>query len=151
VYYWAKYFKKNVSIISQYYKVENWGADGNGTVRLEEVLENPFGDYPRPRINVTEQCQQFMCDFVHFSDKELPWMSTKKPTIGSPAHLWYDVLSQLSEKLHMGIDFSDWFMDGVPPALAGYQSPGYRSKTISKRTKRGTKRGKKYKADARSA
>jgi hypothetical protein len=128
VYYWTKYVKKSVSIVHSGNKVGNWGAGPNGTVELQETLENPFQQFSKPRIRVHVQCRKFMCEFVHFSGKVKPWLATPPADISdatknlNTVHLWFYELSKLNEELNMGLNFSNWKLKGARPPLGMYAS-----------------------------
>lgn len=123
MYYWTKYFKKSVSILSRGYRVENWGHSSNETVQLERIMDNPFGERPKPRFYVWPMCKKFVCDVVHFTGKEKPWMKGPpedfliSPNKTEPQYHWFLVLYQLNEKLDIGLNFSNWKLKGLTPPL----------------------------------
>jgi hypothetical protein len=116
--------KKSVSIVYEY-AVENWSEAANGTVQKEQTLEKPFGTYSKPLFRNWGACRKFMCDFVHFSGKEKPWL--KRPPRDQPLEkiirdgrgdgpaLWWHQLRRIDKDLDLGIDFDNWDTENQRP------------------------------------
>jgi hypothetical protein len=110
VYHWTKYVKKDVSIVFKS-KVQNWSANSDGHVRLDQTLMHPFREYSKPIIIQFSACAKFMCDFLHFSGKYKPWIGKPPKEISMSVgdddgnHLWWTFLQKVNNELKMGIDF----------------------------------------------
>jgi hypothetical protein len=141
LYHYVKYVKKTVSIIGSGNRVENWGAAANGTVILEETLDDPFRPYStKRRITQHGACLKFMCDYIHFSGTGKPWLSRPPSDIASderrnadPRHIWWHTLYELNEELGLHLNFSDW-KTGQRPALGLYAKYGDMDRRVDVRT-----------------
>ena len=122
MFYWTKYVKKSVSIIGANNIVNNWAEGADGKVELKETLLNPFVNVSHPRFINGGACGKFMCDFIHFSGKGKPWLTAPhhdmtQLNLKDPSSMWYNELFELNKELNMGLNFSDWKLTGIRPAL----------------------------------
>ena len=118
LYHWTKYAKQSVSFIINK-DIHNWE---NG--RITDVFRKPFTQLSKPRFHIRLACQKWICDFYHFSSDEKPWLHSPPYNFEGPdnyknaAHHWYHMLSKLNEKLHMGLNFTDW--QTIPSPTLGF-------------------------------
>jgi hypothetical protein len=129
LYHWVKYVEKSVSIVFRS-KVENWSADTQGRVHLEETLSlDIFDGLTRKRecwktaIRL-KPCRAPHSDFVHFTGTSKPWLKgppADYQTVfnASPDHYWFYILSILNTKLEIGLNFEKW-RKGHRPELGLY-------------------------------
>jgi hypothetical protein len=118
LYYWARYVKKDVSILHRDWVI-NWGAGP----RAEEKLINPFRNmtsktscWPSERSASADTCTIYSELFYHFTGgKKKPWIlgppidfldADKKWQ--SPLNFWFYHLGQLNDDLGMGLHFHNW-------------------------------------------
>ena len=140
MYYWTKYWKKSVSIIGFRNEVNNWAEGADGKVELVETLDNPFQNRTKLRLYNFGACKVFMCDFLHFSGKGKPWLSTPPEDLADPSpksleqptHMWYRELYELNSELNMGLNFSDWKLKGIRPAFGLFTTLSEMGKRIGK-------------------
>ena len=123
VYHWTKYVKKSVTIRHKEL-AENWGAHPEtGTALLQKTLGNNILGYSKPLMFVFPMCKKFICDIVHFTGREKPWMKGPANNPGeefdkgksTTADLWFHVLRELNTELDMGLNFSNWTLSGKRP------------------------------------
>jgi len=125
VYYWTKYIRKSVTIITGFASsvVENYAEGAGGTVVVENVLTEPFVGHSKPRIKSYEMCNKFICDYYHFTGFKKPWMTRPPEDIASdehkndsPQHIWWHTLHELNSELQMmGLNFSSFGPAQKPP------------------------------------
>ena len=144
MYYYAKYIAKDVSIAIGN-KVQNWQEDlytKKPSLQSEGQVLQQYSPEP---IAFQETCdisgKDILCDppyrdFAHFMGSSKPWQNgVKKPwmrtpksnTIGknAPYRLWFDELSELNDKLIMGLDIKNWddvHMNGMKESPLGYMA-----------------------------
>jgi hypothetical protein len=129
LYYWVKYVEKSVSIVFRD-NVQNWSANADGRVHLEETLSLHIFEglsVKRPcwkSVMKLKPCQAPHSDFVHFTGSKKPWLKgppedyqTAKDA--SPSHYWFYILSILNTKMAIGLDFENW-KTGQRPELGLY-------------------------------
>ncbi|KAL3908373.1 MAG: hypothetical protein SGARI_003090 [Bacillariaceae sp.] len=106
LYHWTKYVKGSVSQVINN-KVYNWQWNKTTQTLDLDILDNAFRQEGQPH-----------CDFQHFTGPHRkPWKKLKS----LPADFyitdydnstgftkWFHVLSMVNEKLHMGLNMSDW-------------------------------------------
>ena len=114
LYHWVKYEEKSVSIIYKH-SVENWDVDEQGNPFMEQRLDlDIFKEYNVDRVcwNI-KPCRTPFKDYMHFTGKSKPWLISppegfETDSTSTPPHFWYNTLHVLSEKMKLGIDFSQW-------------------------------------------
>lgn len=127
MYYYAKYVAKDVSIAIGN-KVQNWQELGEAkkpSLQSEGQVLQPYSPEP---IAFQESCnisgKDILCDppyrdFAHFMGNSKPWQNgVQKPWMktntsntqkkNAPYRLWFDELSELNEKLRIGLDIKNW-------------------------------------------
>jgi hypothetical protein len=140
LYHYVKYVKKSVSIIGSGNRVENWGAAANGTVVLEETLDNPFRPYAtKRRVTQYGACRKFMCDYIHFSGTAKPWLGKPPDDIASEQHknsdakhVWWHTLYELNEEVGLYLNFSRW-ETGQRPSLGLFAKYGDMDRRVNAR------------------
>jgi hypothetical protein len=133
LYHWTKYVKKSVTIVYQD-KAENWSpmvVDGETTKAVKErVLDRPFLNYSNPLVSQYGSCTKFMCDFIHFSGVQKPWL--RKPLIDNlndrnkldkGEHIWWYFLMVVDHELGLNLDFHNW-PTNLRPTLGLYATWG---------------------------
>jgi len=121
LWYWVKYFKRNVSVrIGNL--IENWGTDpGSGKVRIVSTRSNLLDKYARPIVHDEMSCEYWMCDLAHFASDKKPWQhrpprNLKRMTKPTDAfELWFHTLLLLDRQYLLGIDFQHWDNTARPP------------------------------------
>lgn len=118
MYHWTKYVKQDVSIVYQS-KVENWAANENGQVALEQTIREPFKGHSKPLILQHGACVRFLCDYTHFSGTHKPWLKApthpkqgSKPSTGT--EIWWALLKRINQDIDLGLDFDNWTPIGRP-------------------------------------
>mmetsp|Transcript_33217 Transcript_33217/g.37770 ORF Transcript_33217/g.37770 Transcript_33217/m.37770 type:complete len:451 (-) Transcript_33217:19-1371(-) len=127
LYYWVKYFQKNVSIVIED-EIENWSSRVNGeTVYLEHTIKNStaaegyncgklaaasrqqrhsnkYGDY----VYIGRELQIHR-DIVHFTGNAKPWL--KEYFLGDltrHSQLWFSSFNLLAAKYNIKDDITKW-------------------------------------------
>lgn len=129
LYHWTKYVKHSVSIV-YYGKVENWSPmEVNGETKAvkERVLDKPFLEHSKPLIHQFTTCKKFMCDYMHFSGNQKPWL--KRPPadldgsnkLFNKDNIWWYFLMVVDHELGLNLDFANW-VPGQRPSLGLYAS-----------------------------
>lgn len=130
MYYWAKYFKQDVTIVIKN-RLQHWvpGVMDKHKQR-QPHLESEEIDFlelrpdiatPASSASLSDRCPSkksnntdFRCyapyrDYAHFAGTQKPWQqSWHKLHRFSSYRLWVGELKELNEQLHMGIDFERW-------------------------------------------
>ena len=137
MYYWTKYFKKSVSIISrddaEQWDSDYWDTDSNGTLVLREYQNNV------PKI-VKKALKSYGCpiegfllapynDFIHMTGQAKPWYQTREQLenpdctnkIEKECKLqakWYIILKEALDSIEI-LDRFSWDFLGTrkPPPL----------------------------------
>jgi len=127
LYHWTKYVKHSVSIV-YHGRVENWSpVEVNGKIKAvkERVLDQPFLEHSKPLLRQYGTCQKFMCDFMHFSGIQKPWLR-KPPTdlddsnkLSNGPNIWWYFLMVVDHELGLKFDFANW-TPGQRPSLGLY-------------------------------
>ena len=131
LYHWTKYVKHSVTIVYED-MAENWSPiDTNGVIKAvkERVLIKPFVNYSNLVLKQHSSCKKFMCDFMHFSGADKPWL--KKPPIAlddsnkldSGNNFWWYFLMLVDHELGLKLDFDNW-KEGQRPSLGMYATWG---------------------------
>lgn len=121
LYYWTKYYKKNVSIIIRD-KVQRWSTNDHGdAILVSEANLNEIFGLTRPNRHTIvptnhDSWNHPYCDFEHFTTINKPWLQnqiSKYHTIEhvdsvegahSPKQLWYHVLRLLIKEYELRIE-----------------------------------------------
>ena len=126
-YYFARYVRKNVSIIIGD-KLQNWDRNDDKDVELPLMInevEGALAKYsPKPLAiqgNCDEpdrHCYPQANDVAHFMAGSKPWLagtnapwfrhSNNTDNLNAPTRLWFKELRQLSDILHLGQDIDNW-------------------------------------------
>jgi lipopolysaccharide biosynthesis glycosyltransferase len=130
LYHYAKYVKKNVSILyNQTYGIENYSQAEDGTVSMDILDYSIFPKDRAFRFHDDIACEKFLCDFIHFVGKNKPWLNHPKDVMNGIANAkaknslnyikaqqtWFKTLFQLNTALSMELDFRNWDAGGKPP------------------------------------
>ena len=117
LYYWVKYEKKSFTQIRRGQVLDDYGKSANGTVVMESSRQGVLSNHSKPRAILPGVCGKYLCDFVHFTGKNKPWLKPPPDHLGnmtaveslqSPQALFFYTLRQLNEDLDMGIDLNNW-------------------------------------------
>jgi len=136
LYYWTKYHRKSVSLVTKN-EVENWVAsnDTGYPVVLEQKHSRIFDDrhcvpkdvsHHKTWASVSGNFAGFYPyrDFVHFVGKAKPWekkigkIISHQDKCTSSFEYWYFILKKLNFRLGMGLDVTDLQLGN--PALGRY-------------------------------
>lgn len=144
LYHWTKFVKRSVSIIygngGQNQMVQNWAPSAVGNATLETRLNDPFEGLSKPRFRHFSSCSKFMCEFVHFTGSEKPWL--KQPPFNSSLddyqaddafQVWWHTLTVLNDEFEIGLDFNRW--EAAKPPLGLYATFHDVERRIVKRKK----------------
>jgi hypothetical protein len=117
LYHWAKYVKRNVSIVFED-RVENWGPSRGvgttGSVTMQETVRKPFLNYSKPRLRVYPMCRKFLCDIMHFSGTKKPWLRKPPKDLSGATkekdalHLWWHTLKEIDRIADLRLDYEHW-------------------------------------------
>lgn len=136
LWHWTKYVKQEVSVIYKE-RVENWSKRGKITA-LEQTLSRPFKGLAKPLVYQFSACRKFMCDYLHFSGSQKPWLHpppedlSETTRLQDGTHLWWYYLQKIDIELGMGLDFVNWKVGR--PSLGLYASWRDMDKHIEKTT-----------------
>jgi hypothetical protein len=116
LYYWTKYYKKNVSIVTRG-NVENWSSDGStvlsralsgyGCVRKEDTQQNRYANNKKMDRFVPYR------DFRHFSGRSKPWLVADEvdmnntyrfQDVQTPQEYWFFLFRRIIERFDLQID-----------------------------------------------
>jgi len=115
LYHWTKYHQKSVSAIYKHVTENYYANETDGSVSLMQTLDHPFQNYSQPLIDWYRMCNQFMCDFHHFTGKTKPWFGkppqdlSVKTRLTTTRYLWWYTLQQLIAEHKIKFDiWKDW-------------------------------------------
>jgi len=135
LYYWAKYFKQDVSIVIGN-RLQNWVASETRTdmpIKISETKDELDEYSPKPLVymhkcNIVGNhpfCTSPYKDFTHFMGGSKPWQGKSTGKIfrmgdtdtennNAPTRLWFKELAKINEKLDIGLDLNAWNTKYLP-------------------------------------
>jgi hypothetical protein len=116
-------------------KVENWGADAEGKLVLEETLDmNEINKFMNPLLHDQGACRKYLCDHQHFDARTKPWMTGPPPDVdysnatnvqqtrlSSPLHLWFHTLMEVDKEYSIAVNLTHWEKEKVGPLLRNWK------------------------------
>jgi len=117
LYYWAKYFKQDTSIVIGP-KLQNWrpGPDGKPEL-ISQTIDAFNSTSPTPiarqrgcRLgDLTMSCVAPYSNWMHFTGKSKPWQQGYSKMQRDPVgKIWFDELSELNTELAMNLDVKNF-------------------------------------------
>ena len=137
LYYYAKYFRRSVTVLKRKGQIESWRGVWNETAKAnittlvppswtKEDIDNAMAD----RIGLPGKQNNFggsiVKSFIHFSGPWKPWMKgppppderTSEHQRKSTKHYWFWKLNELNEELKIGLDVdTHWSSSDHRPSL----------------------------------
>jgi lipopolysaccharide biosynthesis glycosyltransferase len=132
LYYWAKFFKQDVSIVIGT-KIQNWVPDTTTGLPklLTQMFDEPLKNHSAPTpLAYQHGCNHekydndmsYLCrvpyrDFAHFMGHNKPWQHGYSPyflkgsnhnAYAGARRIWFKELIDLNTNYSMGIDFKEW-------------------------------------------